>query len=69
MLRMDGPARGGAAALQLPGLDLASELALRVGLRHWQQAVEAAEALLAGVWLCVGCLSLCDVWDVFHVLV
>ncbi|KAG2438819.1 hypothetical protein HXX76_005360 [Chlamydomonas incerta] len=47
MLEMDG-LRGAAAAATLPGITLATELRLRAGLRHWQQAVEAADALMAG---------------------
>ncbi|KAG2453326.1 hypothetical protein HYH02_001550 [Chlamydomonas schloesseri] len=47
MLEMDG-LRGAAAAATLPGISLATELRLRACLRHWQQAVEAADALMAG---------------------
>lgn len=47
MLEMDG-LRGAAAAATLPGITLATELRLRANLRHWQQAVEAADALMAG---------------------
>ncbi|KAG2499410.1 hypothetical protein HYH03_002984 [Edaphochlamys debaryana] len=47
LVRLDG-LRGAAAATSLPGLSLAAELRLRVALRQWQQAVEAADALLQG---------------------
>lgn len=47
MVDMDG-VRGAAAAVGLPGLTLETELRLRSALLHWQQAVEAAEALLQG---------------------
>ncbi|GFR42994.1 hypothetical protein Agub_g3993 [Astrephomene gubernaculifera] len=47
MTDMDG-LRGAAAAATLPGISLATELRLRTLMRHWQQAVEAAEAMLLG---------------------
>ncbi|EFJ48111.1 hypothetical protein VOLCADRAFT_91352 [Volvox carteri f. nagariensis] len=47
MVEMDGLG-GAAAAANLPGITLHMELRLRAALRHWQQAVEAAEALLLG---------------------
>ncbi|GLI58425.1 hypothetical protein VaNZ11_000129 [Volvox africanus] len=47
MLDMDGQ-RAAAAAVNLPGISLQTQLRLRVALRHWQQAVEAADALLLG---------------------
>ncbi len=47
LVELDG-LTGATAAIALPGLTLEAELRLRALLRHWQQAVEAAEALLAG---------------------
>jgi hypothetical protein len=47
MVDMDG-LRGANAAANLPGISLQTQLRLRAAMRHWQQAVEAAEALLLG---------------------
>jgi len=47
LVDMEG-VKGAMQALRLPGLSLVTEAGLRMQCHHWQQSMEAVEALLAG---------------------